>query len=781
MRVEVSWLAFLKLSARLPSTAMPHTPQRLQLAPLPFARRPHRSSFTPNLGFMGHLPHLRRSDLRPDPETRSTSRCGSRWQSRFRHAMSRVFAPMFRFRRSPHADPVVLVALVALIALFTSGSPQREVLQRVSPPATVLTPKSATSPDSSFQPDDAARESPDANLNPPDPAQAMALFKRLEGWVRTGKIEAHPALIERAGRSVGTAVTLRFQGILIGRGVACSDDGLTFVNAARASLEEAARRLPKPLGLAPETNAFVQQLSIQLELSGTLIPISPKTYGELDLQLQRGVEGIAIRYQGDLTAVFPASMIVNDTSPGMALAAAISTASGDPTLALRDNPQSQPPDFTRRTGATIYKFSTQTLAQPTAAQPPTFLFRGHKVISDTEITLPNLRAFAHNLAQYLLRWGSAVSRSPSSTANWPQGTYLPTRDSYAQPAASLAEFAVVTYALHRLMAVEARLGPLAAIDPASSTYSPLFDITPRFNIARVEELRKALDTPQTQAQLRSQLTGPMASCLQALILMSPMEGVKPALRSLPAQLVALDPQLRTVFDPVTGWHEAIPEGARAFAAFVLAKRAMLMEDESGPARETATQAVRSVFRETKPTMLVMHMPWLGWAELTLAEDAAGPVGATGTQRTAVPAAAALRDMRDLIEKFQLTESDAGVEGPDLVGGIVFTSSLQLLPSAHSLRPLAFLATMIGEPRLTDESEKMAHLAKLLSGLRFTRQLALDQSAAWCAVDAPTALWGIRASLWDTRQSPEATALALLAVCNTLDSLTPRETSPRQSK
>jgi hypothetical protein len=127
-------------------------------------------------------------------------------------------------------------------------------------------------------------------------------------------------------------------------------------------------------------------------------------------------------------------------------------------------------------------------------------------------------------------------------------------------------------------------------------------------------------------------------------------------------------------------------------------------------------------------------------------------------------------MRDLVWKFQMTDEDAGAEGPDLVGGIVFTSSSELLPTSQSLRPLAFLATMMGDARLTDASERPMQVAKMLRSLRFVRQLAMDEAACHAAANPSMALYGVRAAAWDMRQSPEATSLALLTVCNALESL-----------
>ena len=59
---------------------------------------------------------------------------------------------------------------------------------------------------------------------------------------------------------------------------------------------------------------------------------------------------------------------------------------------------------------------------------------------------------------------------------------------------------------------------------------------------------------------------------------------------------------------------------------------------------------------------------------------------------------------------------------------------------------------------------------MLPVLRFLRQLSVDDSSAWMCTSMEMARWGIRSAPWDQRQPPEATALTLITVCETLRSL-----------
>jgi len=579
----------------------------------------------------------------------------------------------------------------------------------------------------------------------------MELYQIADKWVRALAVPEHPATDGREGRFVGTALVLRLDGQIVGRGTSCGDDGQTMARAARAAITEATSRLPdtndalaagQHLSLAP-------RLRISLEFSGTLVPITPATFTELDVEIPCGLVGLAARIGSTTAAVFPASMLTTGTLPSDALAAAISSATGDPTAAIKLNAKAQPPQIAADRNATFYRFSTTHLAQLAPDAQPIFLFRGGKLISTREITTARLRAFADHLADYLMRW----SESRRVDSGWPQSTYHPTRGIHDPTVASLAEYAVAAYAMHRYLAIKARFQT-----GGDSDWKWTREVTP--DIARPRFGPERL----SQQPLGNATPGPVFGSLRALVAMSPMESRPANSAQTLAALAPLESDLAAAFSAETGgeWSKDIPENGRAFVAFVLTRRATLFPDASDAItrRGTAEAAVRSVYRDAKPTNLVMHMPYLGWAELLLAGDTAAQI----------PAGAALRDMREIVWQHQLTAADAGADGPDLVGGIVFTGSSNRFPTAQSLRPLAFLATMVGDARLTDPPEVMREISHQLEALRFIRQLSLDEFAARDAVDPPTALWGIRAGLWDNRQAPEATALALLTVCETLRSL-----------
>lgn len=206
--------------------------------------------------------------------------------------------------------------------------------------------------------------------------------------------------------------------------------------------------------------------------------------------------------------------------------------------------------------------------------------------------------------------------------------------------------------------------------------------------------------------------------------------------------LAMDPQIDAMHA------DDMPRVGQAILAYALARTG----DHEAAARHIAE--LRSV---DNASQLVGVMPWLGWAEIELAEGD-------------IPSAIALRQMRDIVTDFQLTATDAGADNMDLVGGVVFTSGAVPLPTWQSARPLAFLATMLRDDRLTEPGEIDAELVQVLRGMRFLRQLSASETESFMYRNPAEAAGGVRAATWDQRMPIDASAMTLLAVLEMLESL-----------
>src|SRR5262249_31356165 len=114
--------------------------------------------------------------------------------------------------------------------------------------------------------------------------------------------------------------------------------------------------------------------------------------------------------------------------------------------------------------------------------------------------------------------------------------------------------------------------------------------------------------------------------------------------------------------------------------------------------EGIEKELRGEYSQTSQGNLVSLMPWLGWAEIAQADAKKSHEVGDGS----IPAALALRNMRDQVWDHQLSILDAGDDAPDMVGGIVFNRGFSqgapkgpIFPTWQSVRPLAFIATMLG--------------------------------------------------------------------------------------
>lgn len=562
------------------------------------------------------------------------------------------------------------------------------------------------------------------DLAPPAPADAIKAYNLVEGWVRAWQV---PALAQLQGlENMGAAaVTLRLEHAVVGRGVSFRTGLPGLMEAASLALDQAYARMPVAKDATAMQQARVQAaaLSISVELAGPMIPIAPALFLDVDAALEPGLDGLCVTLGKKTAGVFPAAMLSMNVLPAAALASAISQASGDPTLAVPTDPKGQPGILTKTIGASFFRFRVVHIAQVGKAGAPTFLTRGGKLIDRSMLGVAGLRTFAHDLAANLLR---RVEVTDGRTML--SGTPVPFQGRTEGTSTAALDAAMVSQALARYR--------------AQAHDSAVGDIPERL-------LEGVADTAADSALSAAAWT--IAAHTPGMALVAPDAAVNIA------AVVA------TAFDADTGWLPDIPESARATIAQALALEAAdtaLSATDREVRHARALAAVQSLYKDTPPARLVSHLPWLGYAQLLLTEDS-----------KEVAAAPALRDLREQVWKHQLTLDDAGPDAADLVGGIVFTSARNPLPTWLSVRPVLFLARMARDERLTSTGEALREIPNLLNAVRFLRQLALDEPSSYAATNPDLTMNGVRASLWDQHQPAEATAMTLETVCELLDTLT----------
>jgi len=585
------------------------------------------------------------------------------------------------------------------------------------------------------------------------PQAARAAYDAVRLWVNEGRTPdgavAADGLADLGSGFSGVSVTLRAAGVIAGRGRLLHEGGppgATLARAAQLAIDEARQRGHYEPGPLSDLAAAGERLIISLELAAPLVPIPPRDLPSAATLLRPGHDGVALRIGTRHAFRFPSQLRRTRTMPADALPSLVAELTGDPSQALLD-----PATAARRHEGRFFRFTVVHLAQPTPGAEPLFMHRGGRLVRANQVTTGAIREFAQGLAEHL-----AGRLWPGPEGYGLMGTYDPALDGYEPVIASDLDQAAAALALARY----ARRAPALGLpeDSAIEARTAALDILRRFT------------TREGLGRLEDPLLAGLAAA--ALIESGATLGEDRAdMLVHDRALLMAATVLRDAYRPATGFRSTVLSEGRAVVAFGL----VAVAEHTGQLGDLARAegAMSAVFRETTPGTLVNEMPWLGWAAIR-----AGTLR-DGADR-AIPQGDGLRQLRDFVWLHQLAPRDASGDDADLLGGIVFTAAAAPLPSWHSTRPLALIATMLGNPYLTAPEERMPELSRLMSATRFLLQLAASDAEGHAYADPPRARWGVRASAWDHRMPVQASALTLLTLVETLDSMARLQDAPRQS-
>lgn len=553
------------------------------------------------------------------------------------------------------------------------------------------------------------------------PEESIDAFRELDAWVRAWSIP-DDAPVDLGSDASGVSVTLRLGGRVVGRGVAMRGDSEALADAARRAWVEANQRMPveRDALRSERLREMAQALTIDLEIAGPLTPLFGDTLQAAGASVSPGREGVAARAGERTSAVFPDLALTASMPPTGALRAAL----GDlqmPLAALTS--------LRDQHGVIIYRFETTHLGQLDPDSPPMFLTRGGRLRTLADVSPAGLRDLGDRVTTHLL-----LRRWPGEEPFGFIGTYLPARGAFADPAAptpraqAMAALALACWADAR-QSERAREGAILALR----------------DLANVHESEQAPATDPVGAAV-------------AMMTLAELGAIEAPGFDLDAFRDLMRETLRAAYTGDAGFAGGLRPPEQAVVAAGLTTDAEL--------RPLARDAVRRLFRETAPPTLPALMPWLGWAELSLAEPG-----------ERIPSEIALLDFRSLVWRHQLTAAGLDPRDADLAGGVVFTAGGAALPTDQTLRPLAFLATMLGEPSLTTRDRLPGEFGRLMRSLRFLAQLTAGEAAARMYPDADRAIGGVRAALWDQRMPLESSAMGLLTLAETLRSLEKRTGGP----
>ncbi len=555
-------------------------------------------------------------------------------------------------------------------------------------------------------------------LQPPEPEKVLGAFKDVRSWVEGWEVKSGERAAAAGDLSGAVCVTLRFGGRMVGRGVELGGPG-ALARATKSALRDASAffgEKGKPKNAA--------RVTIELELAGALVPYPPSSYEDADLEIPIGIDGVGARAgegaDEKIRVVFPSMMLTmgaerslsaGGQSPGDALAACAAFVLDDATAGLRDDPANHPLRLTKDRKVTFYRFNVSQTAQIAPGEEPVFLYRQGRVFPEREVSAAALKQWAEGLAGHLL---ARVRTQEGKTIVG--GLYSPLSGA-SVPRAEIGEEALIGWAL-------ARAADSGAVGP---------DTAKRCGDAARAIARDLADRSDEKRRIES---SPVAS---AAFLMTE--------RAL----------------AIEDWPESRIAGQRAIAkvleepvrsASISALAACAAAGETGTLDDAGRAALPSIYKAVGVSKLASAMPWV--------------VLAARTQEGEIGSTAILGEWRDVVYKFIMSPQDAGPDGEDLVGGVVFTGTKAPLPSAQSVRAIAGLAAMLNDARLTPKDVRAKEIARIIPCLRFLRQLMADEYCGTMYVDPLAAQWGVRNSLWDQRMAGEAGALALVALCEAVE-------------
>jgi hypothetical protein len=583
-----------------------------------------------------------------------------------------------------------------------------------------VTPAVAGEPAAPFQSvPSATKPAAVLDLAPPDAKFALEAFNDVRAEIR-GQLSGLHRLVPEpdaamylVGPKTGAVqVTIRFGGRVVGRAWRLGGDEKALPQAAEAAAR-AASRFFRENDL--EMHLLVRRLLVSVELAGALVPYAPASYDDADLEIPPGIDGVGARVDDTTKLIFPSSMLTHSTtaglpqSPGDALAAVAAAALDDPVAGLRADPNNQPQKLARDRKVQFYRFSVTHVSQQTPDAPATFLYRHGRVVAEREVTLDAMKQWGDGIADFL---ATCIVQDSGKSGE---------------------------------VAIESIFNPLGgtatrSTDPAVMSLAAVALAERKPDQARM--LVRAVESAAEKSRLRPASAGAYLIAFERLTVATHT--------ATPASADGLG---RAITAAVESCEQSLAQDNLS-----LAERSLALAGLAYRARSDTTLRPRldgklaALLSTTKVDQLASAMPWIVMAARDLAPTDA-PLGV----------APLLGEWRDLAYKFVLTADDAGPDGEDLVGGMVFTKSRVPLPSAQTVRVAAGLAAMLADPRLTPAAERGKEIVRLVPVLRFTRQLMGDDIHATMFADPLRARWGVRNALWDQRMNSDAAAFALIAL------------------
>lgn len=368
---------------------------------------------------------------------------------------------------------------------------------------------------------------------------------------------------------------------------------------------------------------------------------------------------------------------------------------------------------------TLYRFGVSQVGQIAPGDQGTFLTRGGHAVMLSDVTAANLKTMAGGLAAHLLMRLEPVEAGKPAPFGGFRGVYFPVRNRYEPATAPAAEQALIAAALAGWAGRE-----------------------------------------KTDLSFRAQVTKVLGGFFAKDTRVDPTKDARAGMLALFA------------LEEARAAGVGVPDAAAGAALCLGAAKTTEDEDLAGllalalstsaADKEQAARIADALYAPNAKGAtpdLANHAPWIVLAERSLG-------GGVVRDQAAAP----LRAFREKVYSYVLGPGEAGEDGEDLVGGVVFPGSRPPLPTAQSLRVISALAMLLADPKVTPDDIFQRELIRFMPCLRFARQLCADEWSAPIFREPGRAKWGVRAALWDPRMPGEASALGLITVRETLAAL-----------
>lgn len=559
---------------------------------------------------------------------------------------------------------------------------------------------------------------------------SLDAYAMVDRWVRDWEMpqaQGTEAQTETVSMSAAI-VTLRLDGRVFGRGASVSLDPSTMLvyQATKQAMRDANDKLTQERDAM--WDAYIAELSakltITIEVADVLVPMSESEIASPGFGYTPGVLGIVVRRGEQLEILGPESMLARNTDMTQSAMALANALAGDASVVLRE-----PAELTQ-SGYSFYRFEPVVLAQPGVSLGAAFIDRGGRVVNESEISVRSIKGLSAKIAGHLMnrRWAGVEHYGM-------MGTLDPVTGINESAFASPFDQAISAYAL-------LRFGESGESKLHRQAHG--FAKTILSDLAIVEENEIAAWDDSVGAC--------MAVVALAELQLVDILGDE-ALNTLRTRCIET---LDGLYSESGGFDEALPIGSHGLVVHALVRVGTL---DPRNRTQAAASALGDVFESTLTSGLVGQMPFLGWAAIEQADDEEEFVGKH-----------ALYQMRSLVWEHQLARSDLAWMDRDLEGGIVFTSSSTPLPSWIGTKPMAIIATMLGDERFTpgtiSSGQVPIQIGHQIDAIRFIRQLCADVENMHLYAAHSGAQWGVRKAMWDQRMPIEADAMALLTLTET---------------